>query len=44
MTVDPFVQWARREIRKEFILAIGVGVLATAVLGLFIAGLVVIAS
>lgn len=43
MTVDPLADWMRREVRKEIILAVGVGIIATAVLGLFIAGLVAIA-
>lgn len=43
MSVDPFAQWARREIRKEMIVAVGVGIVATAVLGLFIAGIAAIA-
>lgn len=43
MSGDPLTEWMRGEWRKELALAVGVGILAVAVLALFVAGLVAIA-
>lgn len=43
MSGDPLVRWMRRELLREYAMSIAVGVVAVAVLALFIAGLAAIA-